>query len=212
MRWCEEHDVGFILGLAKNKRLGRAIGKELHEAQEQFEQTGKAARVFKDFTYRTRQSWSRERRVIGKAEQLSKGANPRFVVTSLSSEEVDARTLYEDRYCARGDMENRIKEQQLFLFADRTSAHTMRANQMRVWLSSVAYVLFVAVREFGLKGTELENAQSGTIRTKLLKVGARVRVTCRRVWLSFSESYPWQRLFRQVLLNLQRIRPMRLQL
>ncbi len=212
MRWCEEHDVGFILGLAKNKRLGRAIGKELHEAQEQFEQTGKAARVFKDFTYRTRTSWSRERRVIGKAEQLSKGANPRFVVTSLSSAEVDARTLYEDRYCARGDMENRIKEQQLFLFADRTSAHTMRANQMRVWLSSVAYVLFVAIREFGLKGTELENAQCNTIRTKLLKVGARVRVTFRRVWLSFSESYPWQRLFRQVLLNLQRIRPMRLQL
>jgi hypothetical protein len=103
MRWCEEHDVGFILGLVKNKRLGRAIGKELHEAQEQFEQSGQATRVFKDFTYRTRKSWSRERRVVGKAEQLSKGANPRFVVTSLSSAEVDARTLYEDRYCARGD-------------------------------------------------------------------------------------------------------------
>ena len=136
----------------------------------------------------------------------------RFVVTSLSPDAVDARTLYEDRYCARGDMENRIKEQQLFLFADRTSAQTMRANQMRLWLSSVAYVLFVAVREFGLKGTELENAQCNTIRTKLLKIGARVRVTFRRVWLSFSESYPWQRLFQQVLLNLQRLRPMRLQI
>ncbi len=212
MRWCEAHDVGFILGLAKNKRLKRAIGKELHEAEEQFGQTGKAARVFKDFTYRTRKSWSRERRVIGKAEHLEKGANPRFVVTSLSPEEVDARTLYEDRYCARGDMENRIKEQQLFLFADRTSAHTMRANQLRLWLSSVAYVLFVAIREFGLKGTELAGAQCNTIRTKLLKIGARVRVTFRRVWLSFSESYPWQRLFRQVLSNLQRIRPMRLQI
>ena len=212
MRWCEEHDVGFILGLAKNKRLKRAIGKELHEAKQQFQQTGKATRVFKDFTYRTHKSWSRERRVIGKAEHLSKGANPRFVVTSLSAEEVDARKLYEDRYCARGDMENRIKEQQLFLFADRTSAGTMRANQMRLWLSSVAYVLFVAVREFGLKGTELEHAQCSTIRTKLLKIGARVRVTFRKVWLSFSESYPWQRLFRQVLLNLQRIRPMRLQI
>ena len=212
MRWCEEHDVGFILGLAKNKRLKRAIGQELHEAKQRFQQTGKAARVFKDFTYRTRKSWSRERRVIGKAEHLSKGANPRFVVTSLSAEEVDARTLYEDRYCARGDMENRIKEQQLFLFADRTSAQTMRANQMRLWLSSVAYVLFVAIREFGLKGTELAGAQCNTIRTKLLKIGARVRVTFRKVWLSFSESYPWQRLFRQVLLNLQRIRPMRLQI
>lgn len=211
MYWCEQHNVGFILGLAKNRRLGRAIGKELHEAKSQFQQTGKASRVFKDFTYRTRKSWSSERRVIGKAEHLSKGANPRFVVTSLSSEAVDARTLYEDRYCARGDMENRIKEQQLFLFADRTSAQTMRANQMRVWLSSVAYVLFVAVRKFGLKGTELAGAQCNTIRTKLLKIGARVRVTFRRVYLSFSESYPWQSLFRQVLLNLQCIRPMRLQ-
>ena len=178
MRWCEEHDVDFILGLAKNRRLKRAISKELHEAKQQFQQTGKATRVFKDFTYRTRKSWSRERRVIGKAEHLSKGANPRFVVTSPSPEEVDARALYEERYCARGNMENRIKEQQLFLFADRTSAQTMRANQMRLWLSSVAYVLFVAVREFGLKGTELENAQCNTIRTKLLKIGARDVPAC----------------------------------
>lgn len=212
MRWCEDHDVGFLLGLAKNKRLKRIIGQELHQAQQQFAQTGRAARVFKDFTYRTRKSWSRARRVVGKAEHLAKGANPRFVVTSLSPEASDARTLYEERYCARGDMENRIKEQQLYLFADRTSAGTMRANQLRLWLSAAAYVLFVAVREFGLPGTELQRAQCETIRSKLLKIGARVRVTFRKIWLSFSESYPWQRLFRQVLLNLRRIRPLRLQI
>jgi hypothetical protein len=132
------------------------------------------------------------------------------VVTNLTDR--TPGDIYDVLYTARGDMENRIKEQQLFLFADRTSAGTMRANQLRLWLSSAAYVLFVAVREFGLPGTELERAQCDTIRNKLLKIGARVRVTFRKVWLSFSESYPWQRLFRQALLNLRRIRPRRLQI
>ena len=141
MRWCEENRVDYVLGLAKNARLQRILGQELHEAKLQFEATGQASRVFKDFTYQTRKSWSRERRVVGKAEHLAKGSNPRFVVTSLSAEEVDARTLYEDVYCARGEMENRIKEQQMCLFADRTSCATMRANQLRLWLSSVAYTL-----------------------------------------------------------------------
>jgi hypothetical protein len=207
MRWCEENQVDFIFGLAKNKRLNRALGQELHEAKELFEQTGQSARVFKDFPYRTRKSWSRPRRVIGKAEHLRKGANPRFVVTSLSAERVDARTLYEERYCARGDMENRIKEQQLFLFADRTSTHGMRSNQLRLLFSTIAYLLHHVLREFGLKGTEMAAAQAGTIRTKLLKIGAQIRVSVRRVWISLSESYPYQALFERVLENLRRQNP-----
>jgi hypothetical protein len=204
MHWCEENRVDFLFGLAKNKRLVRAIGKEQQQAKELFEQTGQAARVFKDFRYRTRKSWSRERRVIGKAEHLPKGANPRFVVTSLPPERVDARTLYEERYCARGDMENRIKEQQLFLFADRTSTHSMRSNQLRLLLSTIAYLLHHTLREFGLKGTEMATAQAGTIRTKLLKIGAQIRVSVRRVWISLSESYPYHELFGRVLANLRR--------
>jgi hypothetical protein len=207
MRWCEEHGVDYILGLAKNKRLGRILGKELHEAKEQFAQTGQAARCYKDFTYRTRKSWSRERRVIGKAEHLAKGANPRFVVTSLSAERVDAQTLYEERYCGRGEMENRIKEQQLYLFADRTSTHGMRSNQLRLLFSTIAYLLHLTLREFGLKGTELASAQADTIRVKLLKIGGRIRVSVRRVWLSLSESYPYQDLFERVLLNIREQRP-----
>lgn len=198
MAWCEANDVDYVLGLAKNSRLQRAIGKELHDAKQQFEATGQAARVFRDFSYRTKKSWSRQRRVVGKAEHLAKGANPRFVVTSLSPDEFDAATLYEKQYCARGDMENRIKEQQLYLFADRTSASTMRANQLRLWLSSVAYVLLNALRELGLKGTELERAQCHTIRTKLLKIGAAIRVTVRKVWVSLSSSYPFIATFDQV--------------
>ena len=190
MSWCESNGVDYVLGLAKNARLKRALGRELQEAKLQFEATGKASRVFKDFQYRTRKSWSCERRVIGKAEHLAKGENPRFVVTSLSAKEFDAQTLYEQEYCARGDMENRIKEQQLYLFADRTSASTMRANQLRLWLSSVAYVLVNALREVGLKGTEFEKAQCHTIRLKLFKIGAAIRVTFRKVWVSLSASYP----------------------
>ena len=169
MRWCEENGVDFVFGLAKNARLSRILGQELHEAKLQFEATGQPARVFKDFTYQTRKSWSRPRRVVGKAEHLAKGSNPRFVVTSLSAEEVDARALYEDVYCARGEMENRIKEQQLCLFADRTSCATMRANQLRLWLSSVAYTLLVALRQFGLQGTEMAQARCDTIRLEAVE-------------------------------------------
>ena len=145
--------------------------------------------------------------MVGKAEHLRKGANPRFVVTSLSSEKFDARTLYEDEYCARGEMENRIKEQQLYLFADRTSAATMRANQLRLWFSAVAYTLLQVIRQFGLQGTRLARARCDTIRLKLLKIGASVRVTVRRVWLSMAQSCPHQRLFATVYDNLMRRLP-----
>lgn len=204
MCWCEENRVDYVLGLAKNARLQRILGKELHEAKLQFEATGQASRVFKDFTYQTRKSWIRERRVVGKAEHLSKGSNPRFIVTSLPVEGITAQRLYEDVYCARGEMENRIKEQQMCLFADRTSCATMRANQLRLWLSSVAYTMLMALRQFGLQGTEMATARCDTIRLKLLKLGALVRTTVRRVWVSFSESCPYQRVFAQVYENLQR--------
>ena len=149
----------------------------------------------------------RSHRPCEATEYLDKGENPRFVVTSLSVDRADARTLYEQTYCARGDMENRIKEQQLWLFADRTSCATMRANQLRLWFSSVAYTLMQALRRLGLKGTKLAKAQCGTIRLKLLKIGAQVRVTVRKVWVSLSESYPYQQLFRQVYQNLVALCP-----
>jgi hypothetical protein len=204
LRWCEENGVHYVIGLAQNARLQRILGRELHEAKLQFQATGQAARLFQEFSYQTRKSWSRPRRVVGKAEHLTKGSNPRFVVTSLSPAEVDARTLYEVKYCARGEMENRIKEQQLCLFADRTSCATMRANQLRLWLSSVAYTLLVALRQFGLRDTEMAQARCDTIRLKLLKLGAVVRTTVRRVWISFSGSCPYQWLFAAVYENLCR--------
>ncbi|MHC4645107.1 MAG: IS1380 family transposase [Planctomycetota bacterium] len=210
MLWCEANDVDYVLGLAKNERLKREIIKQMEQAKELYEQTSQAARVYKDFEYQTLKSWSRSRRVVGKAEYLQKGENPRFVVTSLSADEFDAQTLYEEQYCARGDMENRIKEQQLCLFADRTSAATMRANQLRLWFSSVAYTLMNALRRLGLKGTKLARAQCGTIRLKLLKIGAQIKVTVRKVWVSLSESYPYQQLFKQVYENLYRLCPTRL--
>lgn len=198
LAWCEVNNVGYVFGLAKNSRLLQILGKELHESKLLFEQTGQASRVFKDFAYQTRESWSRERRVVGKAEHLEKGSNPRFVVTSLSSEEFGPQNLYEQEYCGRGDMENRIKEQQLCLFADRTSCHTLRANQLRLTFSTVAYVLLRSLREFGLKGTPLESAQADTIRLRLLKIGAVIRVTVRKIWIALSEAYPWRELFGQV--------------
>lgn len=206
MRWCESHRVHYLFGLSKNKRLLRILAKEMHEAKELFAQTQKPARVFKDFEYRTQKSWSRSRRVVGKAEHIAGDkANPRFVVTSLSASEFDAPTLYEQEYCARGDMENRIKEQQLYLFADHCCCETMRANQVRLYLSTVAYVVMRALREFGLTATPLEAAQCDTIRGQLLKIGARVCVSVRRVVVSFSESYPWREAFAQVWANLQRL-------
>jgi DDE family transposase len=203
MSWCEAHGVDYIFGLARNARLQRALGGELMQAQAQFEQSGQAERVFKDFDYTTRKSWSRRRRVIGKAEHLAKGANPRFIVTSLSREEWTAQVLYEELYCARGEMENRIKEQQLCLFADRTSTHRMASNQLRLWLSSVAYMLLNELRRLGLAGTELARARCDTIRTKLLKIGAQVRVTVRRVWVHWASSYPYAALFTQILRQLR---------
>lgn len=196
--WCEGHGVEYVFGLAKNSRLNNAIEAELEQARCAYETSGEAARVFKDFSYRTRESWSRSRRVVGKAEHLSKGANPRFVVTSLSREDYPAQVLYEALYCARGDMENRIKEQQLALFADRTSTATLRANQLRLYWSSLAYCLLQALRRLGLHGTALARAQCDTIRLKLLKLGAQVRVTVRNVWVSLSESYPYAGLFSEV--------------
>ena len=192
MSWCESNDVDYVLGLAKNQRLKGEIAAQMQQARARHEQTHQAARVFKDFEYQTLESWSRSRRVVGKAEYLDKGENPRFVVTSLSADKVDSRTLYEQMYCARGNMENRIKEQQLWLFADRTSCATMRANQLR---------------RLGLKGTKLARAQCSTIRLKLLKIGAQVRVTVRKIWISLSESYPYQQLFRQVYENLVHLCP-----
>jgi len=207
MFWCEQNGVDYILGLAKNERLKKEIAEELQKAKELYEQSSQASRVYKDFEYQTLKSWSKPRRVIGKAEYMEKGENPRFVVTSLSSEEFDAKTLYQEQYCGRGDMENRIKEQQLCLFADRTSAATMRANQLRLWFSSVAYSLMNALRRLGLKGTKLAKARCDTIRLKLLKIGAQIKITVRKVWVSLSESYPYQQIFKQVYENLRRLCP-----
>ncbi|NIR58035.1 MAG: IS1380 family transposase [Gammaproteobacteria bacterium] len=192
MAWCEDNDVGFILGLARNPRLTAEIEAELAEARAESEATGKSARRFKDFIYRTRLSWSRARRVVGKAEHAGGGPNPRFVVTSLTPEAWAARALYERLYCARGDMENRIKECQLDLFADRLSCHEMRANRLRLWLHSFAYVLVSALRRIGLAGTALARASCGTIRLKLLKVGALVTVSVRRIKLAMASGHPWR--------------------
>ena len=203
MVWCENHGIDYVLGLAKNERLKKAIAEEIQQAEALFGQTQQPARVFKDFRYQTLDSWSQQRRVIGKAEWMVKGANPRFVVTSLPVEGMDARAIYEDFYCARGDMENRIKEQQLDMFADRTSAATMRANQLRLYLSSAAYILMHALRRLGLKDTDLAHAQCQTIRLKLLKIGAQVRVTVRNVWISLAGGYPYVETFAAIVRNLQ---------
>ncbi len=202
MSWCEENSVKYVLGIAKNDRLKAEIAPELAEVKELCRESGKAARVFKDFTYSTRKSWSRERRLIAKAEHLPRGSNPRFVVTNLPKT-LSARELYEDLYAARGDMENRIKEQQLDFFSDRTSTHLMWSNQVRLWFSSVGYTLLQHLRHFALRGTALENAQSGTIRLKLFKIGALVRVSVRRIFLSFAEGYPYREIFARVLRNIR---------
>jgi hypothetical protein len=213
MMWCEDQpNVDFVLGLAKNERLKRRLRKPLRKARRLHVQTGRAARVYKDFRYCTRKSWTCARRVVGKAEHLAKGSNPRFVVTSIPAKEIDAATLYEVEYCGRGDMENRIKEQQLYLFADRTSTAKMRSNQIRLWFSSVAYALVQALRRLGLKGTSMAKAQCNTIRLRLFKIGALIRVTVRRVWVSWSESYPYKRLFARVYAHLRRLRPVRLRI
>jgi hypothetical protein len=198
MAWCEAHGVDYLFGLAQNKRLLELITEPLEQARQEHRRTGEPARVFAEFGYRTLDSWSRLRRVVAKAEHLEKGANPRFVVTSLPADRRDPRPLYEEDYCARGEMENRIKEQQLQLFAGRTSCRTMRANQIRLFFSSVAYALLEALRRLGLEGTEMAEAQCQTIRVKLLKIGALVRVTVRKVWVHLASSCPYASLLRRV--------------
>jgi hypothetical protein len=203
MTWCEASKVDYLFGLAKNKRLRRIIDLQMWQATQQWKETQKPARIFTEFEYETRKSWARARRVVAKAEQIEGKQNPRFVVTSLTMEQWTAQELYEDLYCSRGDMENRIKEQ-FSLFADRVSAETMRANQMRLYLSAIAYVLVSGLRRIGLKATELSDAQVSTIRTKVLKIGAQIRVTARKVWVSMASSYPWQGLYQEVWTNLRR--------
>jgi Transposase DDE domain group 1 len=204
MTWAEANSVDYLFGLARNKRLAAAIGAELQQARVAAEASGKPARRFKELLWRTRKSWSCKRRVVAKAEWTEGKANPRLVVTSLPAEESEARRLYEDVYCARGEMENRIKECQLDLFADRTSAATMAANQLRLWFASFAYGLLCALRRIGLAGTQLATATCGTIRLKLLKIGALVRISVRRVVFAMASGCPWQAEFALVHAALRR--------
>jgi len=194
MGWCEQNHVDDVFGLARNKRLRKIIGVEMHQAHILHQTSGKAARVFAEFSYQTRKSWSCARRVVAKAEYLDKGENPRFVVTSLTAEQWAAQDLYEKFYCARGEMENRIKEQ-MCLFADRLSTDEMKGNQLRLYFSALAYTLMEALRRLGLKGTAWAEAQVDTIRLKLLKIGAIVRLSVRRVLLQLSSAYPWKDLY-----------------
>ena len=193
MAWCEENRVDYLFGLARNDRLVAMIEAELAAAKARAETTGQAARRFKDFRWSTRDSWSRKRRVIAKAEWTQGEANPRFIVTSLKRAAAPARHLYEDVYCARGDMENRIKECQLDLYADRTSAATMCANQLRLYFASMAYVLLCALRRIGLAETIFANATCGSIRLKLLKIGALVRISVRRIKIAMASACPTAR-------------------
>jgi hypothetical protein len=195
MAWCEAHGVDFIFGLARNPRLTRAIGAELGAARTESQATGQPARCFKEFIWSTRKSWSRRRRVLAKAEWTQGKANPRFVVTSLTAADGDARHLYERVYCARGEMENRIKECQMDLFADRTSTATMKANQLRLWLASMAYVLLDSLRRLALPATDLADATCGTIRRKLLKIGALVTLSVRRIKLAMASGCPYKAVF-----------------
>jgi Transposase DDE domain group 1 len=197
MAWCEKNRVDYLFGLARNARLEAEIAAELADVAAESHATGRPARRFRDFMWTTLDSWSRRRRrVIGKAECTKGDPNPRFIVTSLKPTAAEARHLYEKVYCARGEMENRIKECQLDLFADRTSSHTMRANQLRLWFASMAYVLICALRRIGLAHTQFAAATCGTIRLALLKIGALVRISVRRVHLAMASGCPWQNDFR----------------
>ena len=204
MAWCERDGMDYVFGLSQNDRLHKQIAPQMAQAEKQFMETKAPARVFTEFFYATQETWSRQRRVIAKAEHIDNKGNPRFVVTTLSQAEVGAQELYEKIYCARGECpENRIKEQQLDLFADRTSTGKMWSNQLRLYFSSIAYVLLQTLRRTALAGTELEKAQCGTIRRKLLKIGAQIRVTVRKVWVSLSSGYPHATLFTRVLTQLE---------
>ena len=204
MSWCEANRVDYVFGLARNERLVGAIAADLAAAEAESLAKGGAIRRFADFAWRTLDSWSCERRVVAKAEHLPKGTNPRFVVTSLPASRIDARTLYQAVYCARGQVENRIKEQQLDLFADRTSAATMRANQLRLWFASFAYVLLDALRRIGLRHTQFATATCGTIRLKLLKIGAQVRLSVRRIKIAMASACPYQAEYHLAYLYLRR--------
>jgi len=204
MAWCEANRVDFLFGLARNGRLAAEIETELAQARIEAEMSGRAARRFRDFTWSTLNSWSRARRVVGKAEWTGGAANPRFVVTSLKRSEVEAGHLYEAIYCARGEMENRIKECQLDLFATRTSAATMRANQLRLWFASAAYVLLCALRRIGLAHTQFATATCNTIRLKLLKIGAQVRISVRRISVAMTSACPCQNEFALAHIRLRR--------
>ena len=207
MCWCEANRVSYVLGLAKNDRLKRLIAEELEQVKQIAETTEEAARLYVDLRYTTLKSWSCERRVVAKAEQLPKKSNPRFVVTSLPTDRFDPQQLYEKMYCARGDMENRIKEQQLYLFADRTSSSYFRSNQLRLWFSSVAYMLIHELRRVGLAGTQLANAQAHTIRNRLLKIGVSFKRSVRRLYFAFSSTFPLQTLFRRALIRIRLAHP-----
>ena len=196
MAWCEHNQVDYLFGLARNRRLQDAIAPELAQAQARSDQQQQPARLFTDLSYRTLKSWSRKRRVVAKAEALPRGLNPRFVVTSLSVHNYPAQFFYEQIYYARGEMENRIKEQQLDLFADRTSTHTFRANQLRLLMTSFAYVLVEGLRNWGLKHTCLARATVGSIRLKLLKIGAQVTISVRRIKVAMASGCPYQWEFR----------------
>ena len=203
MSWCECNRVDYVFGLARNQRLRRIIGKPMHQAKQLHQATGKAARVFAEFPYQTRKSWSRSRRVVAKSEYLDKGENPRFVVTSLSNKAWAAQDLYEKFYCARGEMENRIKEQ-MHLFADRLSTDEMRGNQLRLYFSALAYTMVEALRRLALKGTQWAQAQVDTIRLRLFKIGAVVRISVRRIVLRMSSAYPWKDIYTQAFHALRR--------
>ena len=205
MAWCEANDVDYLFGLARNPRLEKIIAEEKAQVRAVCEEIGQPVRLFKEFSYATLKSWSRQRRVVAKVEHLPKGANPRFIVTSLKASDVEGQELYEEIYCARGDMENRIKECQLDLFADRTSTATMRANQLRLWFSALANVLIEAVRRIALQQTSLAKATANTIRVRLLKIGAQVRYSVRRIYVAMASACPYQREFRIAHSRLKRI-------
>jgi hypothetical protein len=194
MAWCETHAVDYLFGFARNKRLRRMIGRAMQEAKQEHRRTGKPARVFCEFAYRTKKSWRRSRRVVAKAEQIAGKENPRYLVTSLNKDAWPAQKLYEQLYCARGEMENRIKEQ-LSLFSDRMSTESLRSNQLRLYFSSLAYVLIEALRRVGLAGTEWAEYQAETIRLRLLKIAGQVRITARKIWIRYSKAYPWKNVF-----------------
>ena len=203
LTWCEENRVDYVVGVARNQRLEKLIDSELAEAKQQFEATQQPARIFVEFEHKTlKGAWNKDRRVVAKAEHINGKSNPRFVVTSLDAERWEKQELYEELYCGRGDMENRIKEQ-FVLFADRVSVSTLRGNQLRIYLSVIAYTLMNGLRRLGLKATAMATAQVGTIRLKVLKIGALIQVTVRKVWVRMASSYPYQALFSQVLKQLR---------